>query len=138
MKMCHSPVGNQNGRIVKANSMRPKKDIQPGTLALMGLKTVDIFGPLCGYGIAQGTEQIGGDLLFVNQVNQGALSPVLLRPEQEGAIRSEWAPSGNNRWARFYQLTSARHKFLEAEKLDWEQTTAIIKRSFDVRAEGLA
>jgi DNA-binding PadR family transcriptional regulator len=138
MKMCHSPVGNQNGRIVKANSMRPKKDIQPGTLALMGLKTVEIFGPLRGYGIAQGTEQIGGDLLFVNQVNQGTLSPVLLRPEQEGAIRSEWAPSENNRWARFYQLTSARHKLPEAEKLDWEQTTAIIKRFFDVRAEGLA
>ncbi len=29
-----------------------KRDVQPGTLALMILKTLDVLGPLHGYGVA--------------------------------------------------------------------------------------
>jgi transcriptional regulator len=114
--------------------MRQKKDVQQGTLALMVLKTLDLLGPLHGYGIARRIEQISGDLLFVNQ---GTLYPVLLRLEQEGAVASEWAPSENNRRARFYRLTRAGQKLLDAEKRDWEQTAAIIARFFDVKAGDL-
>ena len=60
------------------------------------------------------------------------------RLEQEGAIASEWGPSENNRRARFYRLTRAGHKLLEAEKRDWEQTAAIIARFFEVKAQDLA
>lgn len=115
--------------------MKQKKDVQHGTLALMVLRTLDVLGPLHGYGIARRIEQISGDLLFVNQ---GTLYPVLLRLEQEGAIVSEWGPSENNRRARFYEMTRAGHKLLEAEKHDWEQTAAIIARFFEVEAEDLA
>lgn len=115
--------------------MKPKKDVQQGTLALMVLKTLDVLGPLHGYAIARRIEQISGDLLFVNQ---GTLYPLLLRLEQEGAIKSEWGPSENNRRARFYELTKAGHKLLETEKHDWEQTAAIIARFFEVKAEDLA
>lgn len=115
--------------------MRDKKDVQQGTLALMVLKTVDMLGPLHGYGIARRIEQISGDLL---SVNQGTLYPVLLRLEQEGAIASEWRPSENNRRARFYRLTRAGRKVLETEKRDWEETAAIIARFFEVKAEDLA
>ena len=73
-----------------------------GTLALMVLKTLDVLGPLHGYGIARRIEQISGDLLTVNQ---GTLYPVLLKLEQEGSIASEWGASENNRKARFYRLT---------------------------------
>ena len=97
----------------------------------MLLKTLDVLGPLHGYGIARRIEQISGDLL---SVNQGTLYPLLLRLEQEGAIASEWGPSENNRRARFYRLTRAGHKLLEAEKRDWEQTAAIIARFFEVKA----
>jgi PadR family transcriptional regulator, regulatory protein PadR len=114
--------------------VKQKKDVQQGTLALMVLKTIDVLGPLHGYAIARRIEQISGDLL---SVNQGTLYPVLLRLEQEGAITSDWAPSENNRRARFYRLTRAGHKLLEAEKRDWEQTAAIIARFFEVRAEDL-
>ena len=58
-------------------------DVQQGTLALMVLKTLDVLGPLHGYGIARRIEQISGDLLAVNQ---GTLYPLLLKLEQEGAI----------------------------------------------------
>ena len=101
----------------------------------MVLKTLDVLGPLHGYGVARRIEQISGDLLAVNQ---GTLYPVLLKLEQEGAISSEWAPSENNRRARFYRLTPAGHKLLGAEKLAWEQTAAIIARFLEAKAEDLA
>ena len=99
-----------------------KKDVQQGTLALMVLKTLDVLGTLHGYGIARRIEQISGDLLAVNQ---GTLYPVLLKLEQEGAIASEWGTSENNRRARFYRLTRAGRKQLQAETKDWEATTAV-------------
>ena len=58
--------------------------------------------------------------------------------EQEGAIASDWGASENNRRARFYRLTDAGRKLLEAEKREWEQTTAIIAHFFRVKAEDLA
>ena len=115
--------------------MKQKKDVQQGTVALMLLKTLELLGPLHGYGIARRIEQISGDKL---SVNQGTLYPVLLRLENEGAIESEWGPSENNRRARFYRLTRTGQKLLEAERLDWEQTAAIIARFFEVKAEDLA
>jgi PadR family transcriptional regulator, regulatory protein PadR len=124
------PVGNP-----KSDSMSEKTDVLQGTLALMALKTLDVLGPLHGYGIARRIEQISGDLLAVNQ---GTLYPVLLKLEQEGSIASEWGASENNRRARFYRLTRAGRKQLQAETRDWEQTAAIIARFFEVRAEDLS
>jgi len=112
--------------------MRDKPEVLQGTLALMTLKTLDLLGPLHGYGIARRIEQISGDLLAVNQ---GTLYPVLLKLEQEGSIASEWGISENNRKARFYRLTRAGRKQLQAETLGWEQTAAIIGRFFAVKAE---
>jgi PadR family transcriptional regulator, regulatory protein PadR len=114
--------------------MKQKRDVQQGTLALMVLKTLDVLGPLHGYGIARRIEQISGDLLAVNQ---GTLYPVLLRLEQEGAIASQWAPSENNRRARFYRLTRSGGKLLESEKHNWEQSAAIVARFLYAKAEDL-
>jgi transcriptional regulator len=114
--------------------MRQKTDVLQGTLALMVLKTLDVLGPLHGYGIARRIEQISGELL---SVNQGTLYPVLLRLEQEGSVASDWGTSENNRRARFYRLTRDGRKQLHAETQGWEQTTAIIGRFFAVKAEDL-
>jgi PadR family transcriptional regulator PadR len=111
--------------------MKQKLDVLQGTLALMILKTLDVLGPLHGYGIARRIEQISRDVL---SVNQGTLYPVLLKLEQEGAITSEWGASENNRRARFYRLTRSGRKQLQAETRDWEQTAAIIGRFFEVKA----
>lgn len=116
----------------KGETLKPKTDVLPGTLALMVLKTLNVLGPLHGFGIARRIEQISGDLLAVNQ---GTLYPVLLKLEQEGAIASEWGASENNRRARFYRLTRSGQKLLEAEARGWEQTAAIMGRFFDVKAE---
>lgn len=110
---------------------KDKLEVQQGTVALMVLKTLDVLGPLHGYGIARRIEQISGDLLAVNQ---GTLYPVLLRLEQEGAIESEWGASENNRRARFYFITRAGRKRLEVEARDWQQTIAIVGRFFELKA----
>jgi PadR family transcriptional regulator PadR len=115
--------------------MPEKPDVLQGTLALMVLKTLDLLGPLHGYGIARRIEQISGDLLAVNQ---GTLYPLLLKLEHEGAIASDWGVSENNRRARFYRLTKGGHKQLQTETRDWEQTAAIIARFFDTKAEELS
>jgi transcriptional regulator len=124
------PVGNLNVE----RPMKEKPDVLQGTLALMVLKTLDLLGPQHGYGIARRIEQISGDLL---DVNQGTLYPLLLKLEHEGSIDSEWGASENNRRARFYRLTGAGRKQLQAETREWEQTAAIIARFFKVKAEDL-
>jgi PadR family transcriptional regulator, regulatory protein PadR len=111
-----------------------KRDVQQGTLALMVLKTLEVLGPLHGYGIARRIEQISGDLLAVNQ---GTLYPVLLKLEQEGAITSEWGTSDNNRRARFYRLTAGGRRRLRAETQEWAETTALMDRFIAAKAEDL-
>jgi PadR family transcriptional regulator PadR len=114
--------------------MKGTKDVHQGTLALMVLKTLDVLGPLHGYGIARRIEQISGDRLAVNQ---GTLYPLLLKLEHEGAIASDWGASDNNRRARFYRLTRAGRKQLLAETRDWERTAAVVGRFVAVKAEDL-
>ncbi|HEX4007784.1 MAG TPA: PadR family transcriptional regulator [Acidobacteriaceae bacterium] len=111
---------------------KQKTDVQQGTLALMVLKTLEVLGPLHGYGVARRIEQISGNLLAVNQ---GTLYPVLLRLEQEGSIASEWGASENNRRARFYRLTRDGRRQLQEETRDWKQTAAIIDRFFAAKSE---
>lgn len=115
--------------------MKQKSDVQQGTLALMVLKTLEVVGPLHGYGIARRIEQISGDLL---SVNQGTLYPVLLRLEQEGAIESDWGASENNRRARYYRLTRDGRRQLHSEVEDWHRTTEIIARFLRAKAENLS
>jgi PadR family transcriptional regulator PadR len=105
--------------------MGDKTDVWQGTLALMVLKTLEMLGPLHGYGIARRIEQTSGDLL---SVNYGTLYPALLKLEQEGYIDSEWGVSDNNRKAKFYRLTRAGRKQLSREAREWSQATSILAR----------
>ena len=114
--------------------MTEKADVKQGTLALMVLKTLDVLGPLHGYGIARRIEQISGDLL---SVNQGTLYPLLLKLEQEGSIESDWGASENNRRARYYSLTKAGRRQLQSEVQEWRQTTEIMARFLSAKAEEL-
>ena len=105
--------------------MGDKSEVWQGTLALMGLKTLQTLGPLHGCGIARRIEQTSGDKLLVNY---GTLYPALLKLEQEGYISSEWGVSENNRKAKFYTLTRAGRKQIVREEKEWETTTAILSR----------
>lgn len=105
--------------------MNPKAEVWQGTLALMVLKTLYALGPQHGYGVARRIEQTSDNAL---SINHGTLYPVLLKLEQEGAIAAEWGVSENNRRAKFYRITSAGRKQLEAEMSQWTQATEIVAR----------
>lgn len=100
-------------------------EVLQGTLDLMVLKTLESMGQLHGYAIARRIEQVSGDLL---RLNQGTLYPALLRLQQRGWIKGRWGTSENNRRARFYGITRAGRKQLQAEAADWERMAAIISR----------
>jgi PadR family transcriptional regulator, regulatory protein PadR len=114
--------------------MGEKTDVWQGTLALMVLKTLQMMGPLHGYGIARRIEQTSGDQL---SLNYGTLYPALLKLEQEGSIASEWGVSENNRKAKFYRLTRAGRKQIEKETRNWEQTTAILARFLSPKGDAV-
>ena len=103
----------------------PKSEVLQGTLDLMILKTLHTLGAMHGWGIAQRIRQVSGDLL---QLNQGTLYPALLRVEQKGWINSEWRITENNRRAKYYSLTVAGKKQLEAETLEWERFAGVMAR----------
>ena len=102
-----------------------KTDVRQGTLALMVLKVLEALGPQHGFGIAQRIEQTSGQRLVLNP---GTLYPTLIRLEQEGAIKSSWGTSDNNRRARFYRLTRAGRAQIERETREWRTTTDILAR----------
>jgi transcriptional regulator len=93
-----------------------------GTLDLLILKVIGIE-PMHGWAIAQRIRQMSGDVL---QVGQGALYPSLHKLEQNGWIAAEWAVSENNRRAKYYSLTKAGRKALDAEAGNWERLSAAI------------
>ncbi len=91
----------------------------------MVLKTLDGLGPLHGYGIARRIEQVSDGVL---ELNQGTIYPALLRLQQRDWIKAEWGVSENNRRAKYYSLTRAGRKQLEAETEDWKRISAVIAR----------
>jgi PadR family transcriptional regulator PadR len=100
-------------------------DVYRGTLALLILKTLDLLGPLHGYGIARRIEQISGNQLALNQ---GTLYPALIKLEEMGWITSSWGPSENNRRARYYAISRAGRRQLQAETDNWVRATDIVER----------
>ena len=78
-----------------------------------------------GYGIAQRIHEAADDLL---KIEDGSLYPALYRMEERGWITSEWDVSENNRRAKFYKLTKAGRKQLEAESANWNRISQAISR----------
>ena len=83
------------------------------------------LGPLHGYGIIQRIHQISGEML---EVEQGSLYPALYRIEQRGWVSSEWGVNETGRRAKFYTLTKAGKKQLEAEEASWDRLVLAIAK----------
>ncbi|MBX6360201.1 PadR family transcriptional regulator [Pseudacidobacterium ailaaui] len=94
-----------------------KHDLQ-GSLDLLVLKTLSQAGPLHGYGIVLHIERASDALL---NVEEGSLYPALHRMEQNGWLRSEWAITETGRKAKYYRLTPAGRKQLDAAEKSFEQ-----------------
>src|SRR5215510_3663014 len=101
-----------------------RTDLLQGTLELLILKTL-AHEQMHGYGIAQRIHQTVDDLL---KVEDGSLYPALYRMEERGWISSEWGLSENNRRAKFYKLTKAGRKQLEAQSINWERVSRAVMK----------
>ena len=99
-------------------------DLLPGTLDLLILKTL-LRGPAHGYGIAQHVRQVSDDVL---QVGESSLYPALQRLLLNGWVKAEWGASENNRRARYYTLTAAGRRQLEAERQAFDRMVLAIQK----------
>ena len=99
-----------------------KSDLLQGTLDMLILKVVAL-GPIHGYAISKRIQQISSDVL---QVQQGSLYPALHRLENRGWLKAQWSESESGREVKFYKLTTAGRKQLEAEASNWERLSAAV------------
>ena len=86
-----------------------------GTLDLLVLRTLT-WGPRHGFAIAKWIRTISDEAILVED---RALYLALHRLEERKLVESAWGLSENNRRARFYQLTRAGRKQLDAKSAHW-------------------
>jgi PadR family transcriptional regulator PadR len=99
-------------------------DLLPGTLDMLILRAL-IRGPMHGYGIADRLRQVSQEVL---QVGESSLYPALQRLLLNGWVKATWGASDNNRRARFYTLTAAGKRRLEAEREEFQKLVVAIQR----------
>ena len=97
-------------------------DLPQGTLDLLILRTLSLE-PQHGWAISERVQQVSSDVL---RIQQGSLYPALHRLERRGWIKAKWGTSENNRRAKYYELTRAGRKQLEAETESWRKLTAAV------------
>jgi PadR family transcriptional regulator PadR len=98
-----------------------------GTLDLLILKSLALQ-EMHGLGIARRVGQITSETF---QVKPGSLFPALHRMEQEGWLTSTWGESENNRRAKYYRLTKAGRRQLEAETERWGRISLAISQALE-------
>src|SRR5262245_50503173 len=97
--------------------MKQRLPLVQGTLDLLILRAL-ASGPMHGYGIAGCIrDRTDGQLA----IEDAALYQALHRLDRQGLVDAEWAPSANNRRARYYSLTPAGRKRLRDETANWRR-----------------
>ena len=104
--------------------MRDRKDIPQGTLDLLILRILT-REPMHGWGIMQRLRDLTADVF---QVAPGSLFPALQRIEERGWASGGWGISENNRRAKYYAITPAGRKQLNAERAHWNAITLAVAR----------
>jgi len=100
-------------------------EIPPGTLYLLILRTLARGGEMHGYEIANSIQRISEDVL---RVEEGSLYPALQRMLIKGWVTANWGTTAGNRRARYYRLTAAGRKQLEAEVSQFDRVMQAITR----------
>ncbi|HEX9564479.1 MAG TPA: PadR family transcriptional regulator [Gemmatimonadaceae bacterium] len=95
-----------------------------GTLDVLILRALT-WGPMHGYGVANFIRQ-GSTGSFT--VLDGALYTALHRMEERAWVESEWGNSDKKRRAKFYRLTPAGRRALQAEVRSWNDYVAAVAR----------
>jgi transcriptional regulator len=102
-----------------------REEILPGTLHLLILRTLARGGEMHGYEIARAIQQRSEDVL---QVEEGSLYPALQRMLIKGWVKGQWGLTSENRRARYYHLTPAGRKQLEAELSQFDRVIEAVRR----------
>jgi transcriptional regulator len=102
-----------------------RDSIPPGTLQLLILKTLATAGELHGFEIAESIQRQSAGVLTIEE---GSLYPALQRLLVQGWVSAEWGTTAGNRRARYYQLTRAGHKQLDAELSQFQRVNSAIWR----------
>ena len=97
----------------------PPIEILQGTLDLLILRALTLQEDH-GVGISRRIQQITNGTF---DVKPGSLFPALHRLEEKGWLTSEWGESENRRRAKYYKLTKAGRKQLEAEIANWRRVS---------------
>jgi len=97
-------------------------DVVRGTLDLMILKTLS-WTPMHGLAIVRWIERTTDSQL---QIEEGALYPALHRMEQKKWLQAEWRYTEQGRKARFYRITAAGKRQLNAELSRWARYSEAI------------
>src|SRR5262245_5428271 len=100
--------------MVGETSMTDSADRTPilqGSLDLLILQALSAGSPRHGYAIARHLREVSQDFL---QVEEGTLYPALHRLHRRGWISARWGASESNRRAKYYSLTVAGKKQLQA------------------------
>ena len=101
----------------------PKTEMPSGALVLLILRVLQ-SGSLHGYAIAQRIHVLSAEVL---RVEEGSLYPALQRILLKGWVTAVWGISETNRKVRFYRLTPAGRKQLEAELSDYDRVNQAIR-----------
>jgi PadR family transcriptional regulator len=107
-----------------SSSSSSRSELQPGTLDMLILRTLTL-GSLHGYAIAQHIARSSDGVL---RVEQGSLYPALERLLNKGWVTVRWAETPTKRQARYYTITRAGRKRLDAKATDYERVVAAIAR----------
>jgi PadR family transcriptional regulator, regulatory protein PadR len=113
-----------------ADESTPNTDVIQGTLDLLILKTLSL-APMHGFGIARRVEQVSRGVF---KVNPGSLLVALQRLERNGWLDAEWRQTENARRAKYYSLTRAGRRQLDAETADWKRRVAAVARLLSAEA----
>jgi len=109
--------------------MAQPADLLQGSLELLVLKALSLE-PMHGWGVGKRIDQMSRDVFHVAQ---GSLYPALQRMLRKGWIKSEWRVSEHNRRARYYLLTPAGRRELEAQAAEWRRASGAVNRILDFR-----
>jgi transcriptional regulator len=90
-------------------------DLLRGTLDLLILRTL-LPGPNHGHAIAKHIQRTSEDLL---KVETGSLYPAMHRLEAKRWIAASWELSDKGKRARYYRITPAGRRHLEAQQSKW-------------------
>ncbi|HKW47018.1 MAG TPA: PadR family transcriptional regulator [Gemmatimonadaceae bacterium] len=100
-----------------------RSELLQGTLEMLVLRTLALES-MHGWGIAHRISRMSSDTFLITQ---GSLYPALVRMKRRGWVKSSWRVTENSRRARYYEITAAGHRQLDAERAAWSRAAAAVE-----------